>query len=251
MPKRDIPPALSRWLEHPIQSTVRFNEEARKFEALEGDKWKTVSGLLPKLKKVFWNDYVYTKAKYGKGTGAGSKWGGRNRGSTVHAEVEKYVKMSPSEFRKAVPDPHPYTAKVVLAIKAYGLFPVASEVVVYDPDIRVAHKVDLVCADKAGKIYTFELKNGGDGYFKRGNAPLGGPYGSYVNSPANQAHLQQMFPRHVLEEKYGVQLAESYVLQVHKEGVRPHRLPSKMWKKRHAFYARFAEGLDSIRRRKK
>jgi hypothetical protein len=252
MPKRDVPPALERWLSHPIQEGVRFDEKGCKFQALDIDgKWKTVSGLLPKLKKVFWNDYVYVPAKYGKGTGAGSKWGGRARGTLVHSEVEKYVTLSPEAFRRAVPEPHPYTAKVILAMRQYKLTPVGSEVVVYDPDTRVAHMVDLVCADAKGNIYTFEMKIGGDGYFRRGNAPLGAPFDSYVNSPANQAHLQQMFPRYILEEKYGVRLAGSHVLQVCKKGVTPHNLPKKMWLKRHSFYARFAEGLDSIRKRKK
>lgn len=181
-----------------------------------------IPGLLPKLKSVFWKDYKYKRNKNSISSGAKTKFGGIKRGNQVHHEFEDYVNLSTKDFKKKYRTLHEYTEKLIKALRIYKLIPVKSEIVVFDPLLNVATRIDLLARDEFYNLYLLEIKTGMDGYFENGssmfmtNLPL-----NIINSPKNQAVFQCLLTKQMLERNYDITILKSYVIQINLNGVHP------------------------------
>ncbi len=223
---------LLELLDHPLNAEVSFCRRDRCFKrsARGSEKARKLRGLLPLLRKSCWPDYEYEpSAVRTKSTGVRSAGEGMERGKLVHEQIETWVNHGPRHFRHRFGEPHTYTKKAVLVLRQWGLKPVIAEMTLYDPGLDIATKADLICLDARNELVLIEWKCGMDNYICRGTGPLRGPLCKrYSDSPLNQALVQLLFTRLIMEKGYGVRPKRAYVVQIHSDGLEPYPLPLDM-----------------------
>ena len=229
--------ALAAMLAHPAHGEVRFSARSRSFKrqrrTAAGVRSATVPGLMPTLSAAFWPDYEYAPppARYRCATGVRSAREGMARGTLVHRQLEHYANDDDAQWRRRRKRRrlHPYAQKAVLAMREWGWTPVIAELTVYDPELEMATRLDMLCLDAQERAVLVEWKCGMDNYMCRGSAPMRGPLRAlYSNAPLNQALVQLMFTRSFLHRTYGLQPAEAYVVQIREDGIVPYALPARM-----------------------
>lgn len=233
-----------RLISHLKRSNVwgaHFSEKSGCFKFVNANgKLYTASGLVPSLKKVFWPNYKYEKLKRKtRRQGERDKYGGLARGTIMHEQLRLWAnEASRGEIRSQYLTMHKYTRKAIGFMEENELTPVRAEVVAFDPCSRVATAIDMVCMNKQGHVILIEWKSGMDSYFDRGNSSMHGPH-VVSNCPRNQAFMQLLFGKMMLEQHHAVRSDADYVVQVHKDGVDPFPLPDAMLKKQRQLYEHF------------
>jgi len=117
------------------------------------------------------------------------------QGSQVHRQIDQVVKLGVSEFLARNVSFHPYALAVILALHAFDpeLRILHSEYLAGCPTLGIATRIDIVCVDRAGRIYVVETKTGSPtAHSWTGcNGLMGGALKDYFgNSAHNRAKVQ-------------------------------------------------------------
>jgi len=251
---------LRTYFSHP--KDVEFSDATRCFRV----NGKSVPGLLPSLKEVFWPEYEYTKPKFqkkekGRGKkkekGGGLKrdvYGGLVRGSIVHNQLRLYAnRASVEEFEDQYCAIHEYTEKAISALKIWKLVPITGEYALFNQfPLNVATAADMICMNEAGELVVIEWKTGMDNYFKRGSNQMHGPMkGIYNNCPLNQAYVQLFFTKTLLESELSVKIKHAFVVQINSDGITRYPLPSTISQKKNQLISYFCQKIEFVRSQKK
>ena len=227
---------------------VRFSKEEKCFKAPRNGAdpgERCVRGLVPALRRAFWPDYEYIRPPVrGKPTGVRGKRAGMIRGEVVHHQLELYVNARSegrdgiSAVREHYDEVLPFTRKALLALEQWGIDPVIAEAVVYGEALDVATKADLIGIDRSGRLVLIEWKCGMDNHFERGAAAMKGPkIEAFSDCPKNQAFLQLLFTKALMEGTFDMPVTRAYVVRVHQEGVTSYQIPDALERERGMFLA--------------
>ena len=172
-----------------------------------------LSGLLPVLKRNFWpntdiNSIMRKPSKKGitkgkRGTTQEKKkvntttvgkgrFFGSIQGTRIHAELEDFILLDDKNFKKKHPALHPWTKRILeYVICQMKWFPIQCEYPVFDEDLRMATKMDLMCVDPAtGELRFIELKTGYKATFENSDGRMSKCLRFMPNSPLNWANIQ-------------------------------------------------------------
>lgn len=177
---------------------------------------KTLSGVSRACKRAFYPDFKLAKRKrteedcvnnkfkqnlkFAKYEASQTSWAvGSLRGSIVDSEIQAFTK---NPHRVELDQFHPYTRKLIKALKYMNYTPIATQVPVYDLDRGIATAIDLICEDsKSGVLYLIEIKCGfNDNVYTEHNAQMKHSMKNVSNSPQNQ-HQVQASATHALFQK--------------------------------------------------
>jgi hypothetical protein len=219
---------------------VTFNEALSVFQDPAGTRY---SGLHRPLRKYFYPKYVYDDVRTTAGapivSGSGNRCG-RGRGTRVDLEVSALIRTG------GRPDAshHKFTHKLFAALAALRLRPVAAQVLLAAPGMRVATFVDFICVETGpgadGRPVVCELKCGFDNYANlHTNHSLEPPFADRSDSPNHQHILQLLWAWWAVRAEYGVvPSARAYVFQINSAGARAVHLPGWATAQANAFYGR-------------
>lgn len=247
-----LKPKWKAFLEHPKHKQIRFDETFKRFALSTPNGEVTLPGLNEHLRDVYFPDYVYIRKSTDGTTGAGSIAGGMMRGQVVHEQLMDFANMSKVQFEKSYKDANVelYTKKAVLALREWGYKPMWAEVCVWNETI--ATRIDCIVTNKDGDFILIEWKTGMDNYFKRGSGPMKGVLKEkYSNSPLNQAHLQLLMSRMMIEREYGIEVDNQFVVHIHGNGVDKYPLPPTMEELKNTIYNIFVISVKSARQAQK
>lgn len=205
--------------------TPVFNADYRAFVIYNGGKMQKIPGLTKVLKKVFWPDYKYQSSHFSISTGAKDSYDGINRGKTVHSQIDYWFK-SPKERLNIEKTVHPYTRKIISAMRMWKMQPFLSEHVVWDKHGNLCTAIDAIVKLEDGSYAVVEWKCGFDGYIERGNGFMHVPHRNDIpNSPLNQAFFQLAFGCLMLRNFTDIKFSHAYVIQINQEGIAKYELP--------------------------
>lgn len=200
--------SLRRALSAPCP-TVRYNPKTKCFvHATTGKRYRGITDVTKRL------------APSGKGCGgtreivAGPK--GRRRGTLVDTQAAAVFNTPGVKLKTKM---HPYTAKLLSALKAEGLQRVRAQVAVADVDHRVATAVDFVCYRPADdSLVLIELKCGFES-----SDPV------WLAKQERSHALQLAVTKYLFRLTYpGIKRVRALVFRVHSAGVRVHGVPAEV-----------------------
>ncbi len=178
-------------------------------------------GLVRLLKENFWPKYSFKKAVATEPRPASrgcSARGGRARGVRVDREVQRVI--DGHKLRAA----HPFTRFVFSALEQLRVTAVASQVVVYDLERRLATAVDILGRMPNGTLCVIELKCSSDHKYESACGRMKTPFAKVPNSLKEQHTVQCMVTRALFERTYKVK-ADAFILRVHNTGATLTRVP--------------------------
>ncbi len=237
-----------RLMRHPRNGNVSYSPDDRCFIVNSAGRATRVRGIHNLLSTHLWPEYDYKEASAAarplrrkRKSPVGKAWterkrymspGGRNklhgqaRGSAVHQELCDYARhyqVDQKAFKRLHPTVDPYTTKVLLALKRWGLTIWYGEWEIYDEHVCYATAVDILCTDRKGSVVLVEVKTGYNGSFELGGKPMAGPMGKLMSdSPANQAMMQALLMEQTVRKRYGARSVQAVVIHVSDAGVSLH-----------------------------
>jgi hypothetical protein len=231
-----------------VNPYVFFDENRECFKIDTGDeRFKTAKGLVPTLRKIFYDKYKYEPSKYPNKKKKIKKdvYGGQVRGCIVHKQLMMYAnEYSLEEFKEQYLNIHPYTIEAFKFLKKIkNWIPIRAEVAVGDPELMMATSIDMICMNQKGETILIEWKTGMDNYILKGTEPFNGPL-KENNCPLNQAYLQLLFGKIMLEKNHGIKSDKEYVVQIIENDVIPYQLPKEYIQKKHVLYNYLLSCLD-------
>ncbi len=242
---------LIKLFNHENNTIIKFSQEERCFKK---NNHSYVKGLLRSLNKIFWPTYEYTTPSYKhkKKTGLHSKREGLYRGDLVHHQLELYINKGGFDAIKIVYDKiHPFTRKALAALNEWKLNPIISEFTIYSEILDIATKIDLICLDEKDNIVLIEWKCGMDNYICKGNDVMQGPLKRlYSNCPLNQAYLQLLFTKLIIEKSYQIKIKKTYVIQIHNDGIDPFKIPKRLLDQENRVFLYFENELKNQQQQK-
>jgi len=208
---------------------------------LRSRRSRRLVGLLPFLKGKLWSDYDFRKISqikkkitknpsnkkktpgtYRVNDNVDRRFDGILTGNKVHQQINDFVSLSNFSFRRKNGTIHPWSRVILEKIFEYKWVPLASEFMVYDEDIGIATKIDLICLsyETGTKCLVFiELKTGYDGIFLLSYGAMAKPFSRYGNSYKNQASFQITCGYILAKHKYGFDAPSALcVLNYNKSG---------------------------------
>lgn len=242
---------MRNYFSHP--KDVEFSDASRCFKV----NGKSVPGLLPSLKEVFWPEYEYVKPKIKSKKDKVPKrdvYGGLVRGSIVHNQLRLYAnRASVEEFQGQYCAIHEFTEKAISALKIWKFVPITGEYALFNQfPLNVATAADMICMNESGELVVIEWKTGMDTYFKRGNDQMSGPLqGIYNNCPLNQAYIQLFFTKTLLESELSMRIKHAYVVQINSEGIVRYPLPTTITQKKNQIITYFCQKMDFFATKKR
>lgn len=155
-------------------------------------------------------------------------------GEKVHSQVETYFRMvyqekkSESKFLQ-LDDIDPCTVKIIAALKMKKWIPVASEYPIYDEDLHLATKIDMIVYDsEAAELIGIELKTGYEdeeyreletdkqytGLHRTESGKIVSvPLSGVKDCPENRHYLQALLGAIILHKRNSVKCDKVYVLR--------------------------------------
>jgi hypothetical protein len=194
-------------------------------------KYALLSGLLPRLSKVYWPDSnIYRQMRRLQKTPRGSapppptrgRYQGLITGTQVHKELRDFTVLDVKNFRKLYGALHPYCERLLSAIldrqKWLAFLP---EFDIYDEALHIGTSIDMVCLDRDGRLVLLEFKTGYKNYFDNADGNMRRVLAGMRNTPQNQATLQLTSAAQILHRQYGVPLdaMRLYVMRVDDESL--------------------------------
>ena len=210
-------------------------------------KYQPLSGLLPRLKLLFWKDTnIYnimkkpqkrgltgmicktkSKKKYRRGkmiqkatpvkkNGKG-RFYGVMRGTEVHREIQDFIELDQKNFLKRHPCIHFYTRQILaFVIEKMHWRPFKSEFDIFDEKLGIGTSIDLICLGENDKLICIEIKSGYAGYFENNDGYMDNSLSNLTNSPRNQAYIQLITSCLMLIKNHHLTLndIELYVIRV-------------------------------------
>lgn len=288
---------VARFVDSPRRSLVKFSERSRAFyvervapPASPGGKPRKaksfVRGLLPVLKDLYWSNYNYYHAAAGaefkrRGMNSevrGSRSLGMQRGSLVHRQLQAYVSVKRSTFKKKFSNVHDYTRRIVHAVEKdmrlkflwpeepVGAWPSVGGHLAGPPSVATA--LDHVCVDpETGGIVLLEIKCGLPTIVSGNDSMSGCLEGVLSNAPLHQAFVQLLVSSMMFQRQHGIKVRGAYVVHCTDKQVYRYSLPASLLAVQERVYdevlrhaasssatarrARLRPGAASTRRRKR
>lgn len=177
--KHHLSGTLATLLHHDRNKQVFYSSGAYYMRDPSG-KLRVLSGLLPSLKRTFWNNYDYfsvigdiTKIAKKKGlsvsssSGGFGKFTGNVRGSIIHEQLNDFILLDQKNFYKKYFDLHPWGRDIINLILNNKWIPIVSEFDIFDSKLMIGTSVDMIAFDpKTGKIIAIEIKTGYKNHFE-------------------------------------------------------------------------------------
>lgn len=220
---------------------------------------RVVRGLTKVLKRTMWPRYKYAEAN----DAASRRFrkrdpmlrrarDGRARGSRVHMQIETLTNAGGAQALKRRRERlHPYTAKLLLAFKAWGWTPIVAELPLVDADNRIGTAADLLCSAPGGRLVLVETKTGYYGTWERAAGQMEGPLnGVLSDSPRSQALLQLLMTKRMMR-LHGTRVDAAYVVRVDHDGVTPERIFTTLERRADVVAAYVGECLRTRQRKKR
>jgi hypothetical protein len=209
------------------KSGVEFDADVGAFR----HNGRVVRGLTRVLKRTMWPRYKFAEAndaaarRFRKRDPALRRArDGRARGTRVHTQIETLTNAGGAGALKRRRERlHPYTAKLLLAFKAWGWTPIVSELPLVDAANRIGTAADLLCSAPGGRLILVETKTGYYGTWERASGQMEGPLrGVLSDSPRSQALLQLLMTKRMVQ-LHGTRVDAAYVVRVDHDGVTPEK----------------------------
>jgi hypothetical protein len=221
---------LEDLFERAAQDELEFDNRTFRYRG------RVVPGLLNPLRKALWPRYKYdaandrAAARFTKrDRSLRQPSDGRRRGSRVHKQIEMLTNYGTSAVRRSRHRIDDYTRKFCVALAAWKWRPVRAELPLYDPDVDIATKADLLCVDAQDRVVLVEIKTGYYASWNRGCHEMSGPLQRAMSdSPCNQSLMQLLFTKRMVENAYATPVERAYVVRIDPDGVTPTRLPREL-----------------------
>jgi hypothetical protein len=233
------------------------------FRTERGEKkgqYVPLSGLMPSLRAAYWphsniyqqmkNSLKLTATKGGKQRKAASrphskpsqskpaqrgKYAGVIKGSQVHQQMRDLVVLDKKNFKKTHRDGmHDFTARLMkVIVERQRWTPFLPEHPVFDEDLGMGTRVDLICVDQSGSLVLLEFKTGYKKYFEGADGHMQRALSALSNTVKNQATLQIVVAALILQRKYGipVRAMQMAVMRIDDETIDLLRVPSSFLSK--------------------
>lgn len=176
----------------------------------------TLRGVHLSLETCFWrrlesDEHMQKSArKAATHTGAKSRADAKERGSKIHAEIQRYLDG------KTLPNrPTPQTQAFIAETRRCELRPVTGEFQLVDRDSGTGTSVDGLMVDRKNRLVLVEVKTGGDGAFDAAEGRL--RFGMFAGcndglglpvSARTRAEFQLLVAAETLRDNYGVALGD-------------------------------------------
>lgn len=222
-------------LQDPRRKLISFSGES--FKVGDAGAKKSYTGLTKVLPKLFWPETVEDPRQRSKEevkrrkstkhyTPSGSsqtkrrcKGHGAKHGSTVHAEVCKFVrKLAGGKGIRTVSDKYdPCTVRIINLLAENKYFPIASEHSIYDEISCVATAFDMIGIHiPTSQLVGFEVKTGGEGEVY-GPHPTDGkmlyPANKIINCPQNRHAMQLLGTLLIARDRHRYQIDDAKVIR--------------------------------------
>jgi hypothetical protein len=143
---------------------------------------------------------------------------GKEHGDRVHSEIEIFIKRPKDvPFESVLPDPDPCTLRLIKYLVDKKWVPILSEFPIWNEDMKVATKVDLIVYEATtGRLILLELKTGYEWEEygpKKSDNKFFPPLTEVTNCPMNMHLLQAAVMDIMLRKKYGFIADEVRVLR--------------------------------------
>lgn len=207
-------------------------------------QYAVLSGLLPRLRAVFWPHSSHhaqrkntlkpakggktrapppKRAKRGPAASARGRFAGLIKGTQVHREMRDLVVLDRKNFRKEHrAGMHDYTARLMrVIVERQKWTPFLAEFPVYDEALGVGTAVDMVAVNERGELILLEYKTGYKNAFEGADGQMAHSLAALSNTVRNQATLQVVCAALILSRRYAVPLhaMQMYVMRVDDEAV--------------------------------
>jgi len=192
-------------------------------------KYRILSGLLPRLRSVYWpGSSIYQqmksvktapRAKQAKHASKG-RFAGVIRGSQIHKELRDFVVLDGKNFKKNHKRLHPFSSRILrVIVETMKWMPFLPEHDIYDEDWGVGTSIDMICLDKDGRLILLEFKTGYKDYFENPDGYMQHTLARMSNTIQNQATMQLTSAALILEKKYHVPVEQMrlYVIRIDDE----------------------------------
>lgn len=198
-----------------LQTRVVFSESLKCF--VDSETGQRFRGVTAALRLAYWSDYCFKTAKTDgtEGTGNNRYVKGptaSKRGSLVDQQIDRIIQGKPLDGK-----PHAFTVLAFKAFRAAALQPVASQVVVFDQERRLATAVDILCVNSERQHVVVELKCSSNFKYHAFSGPMKHEFSTLRNSIANQHAVQTLVTRALFERTYGAK-AVAAVLKINQLG---------------------------------
>lgn len=199
-----------------------------------------LSGLLPRLSKVYWpHSSIYKQMRQLKkaprhsssgrashpprpATGKG-RFQGLITGTQVHKEMHDFTVLDAKNFHKVYEGAlHPYCERLFdVILKRQVWLPFLPEFDIYDEALGIGTSIDMVALDRDGRLVLLEFKTGYKNYFDSEDGYMHGTLAGMRNTPQNQATLQLTSAAQILHRQYGVPLSDMllYIMRIDDESL--------------------------------
>ena len=227
---------VSKLLNHPRNDYIILQKTSEKGVAFciidKNGKKYLYSGLTKKLKRLLYPDLeenpwnMNPKARQGKHYKIKYKRGcttfGAVHGSSVHAEIELFVKefgktQNWNNFMKLVPNPDPCTCRIIQKCLDSNWYPIFSEFKLFNEDWRTASAIDLLVVDQnKWELILIEIKCGYENEVYTTHSEdkmFKAPFNDIINCPKNRHTMQVLSMILMLKKKYGITITQSYILR--------------------------------------
>lgn len=174
------------------------------------------------------------KGKAAKTDGKGSRFGGLIKGTFVHQDMRDFVMYDAKNYNrthrqsKKQTDGHRLTTRLMEFIVARQKWmPFLPEFLMFDEQLGVGTRVDMVCVNKQGDLVLLEYKTGYAGYFDQAQGVMTRSLAGLPNTPRQRATLQITVPALILNRRYGIPLRRMHlwVLRVDDAQLDPQLVP--------------------------
>jgi hypothetical protein len=206
-------------------------------------KYCVLSGLLPRLRSVFWQHSNYfrqlkaaTRVNDGGVKKSKGKHGGKITGSRVHKQMRDVTVLDAKNFAKQYrSDLHPYCrALLCCLVEQCHWSPFLAEHDIYDEELGIGTSVDGIFVNSEGQLQLLEYKTGYRDYFETPDGEMKGALQGLPNTVLNQATLQIMTAALILEKRYDIPLSAMnlWVIRIDEREVEMVPVPEWFVKKR-------------------
>lgn len=170
--------ALRTLMYHERNKQVFFSSGAYYMRDNKG-KLRVLSGLLPALKRCFWDKHDYFKVigeitkiarnnhKSVKSDHSFGRFFGSVRGSVIHEQLNDFLLLDKKNFFKKYNNLHPWASEIINLILDNKWIPIVSEFDIFDSKLIIGTSVDMLAFDpRTGKIIAIEVKTGYKNHFE-------------------------------------------------------------------------------------
>jgi len=256
--------AALRLINHPRNGRIK-NTKGAYYWLDRANKWRPLSGVLPRLDSVYWSKASYFEAQRLKrqkeqrlraGTlkkkrqkrsasldatepeqshGHGRHYG-TIRGTEVHRQLQDFIELDPKNYlKKHRNSTQSFMKRIMTYILRYTDWePLRAEFDVFDETLRIGTSIDMVCVNREGRLIFIEIKTGYRNYFDDHSGYMAHSLSKLTDSPRHQAYIQLMTACMFVVRNHGIPVSRMalYVLRVDEDDVYPYPIDNDYFERK-------------------